>query len=212
MSRSRTTPMWVVVGALAVVALLAGKRLAPGERVEAPPIVLGSDAVAHAWGDTAMTPYLLRRLAAAAAGFPITGKFWLVAHPAPPHQVVGRAFSSLEDADRFKDSMPDGFEVYGPFVNAEERWGRGLFKLCKTGWTELCEPLREEIGEGPFDKVRIEWWNGEEVVGSVEYPGEAIDVVVFSPRAYDRFLYPFYVGEHGAERAWEMRKEHLGLP
>jgi hypothetical protein len=204
--------MWVVVGALAVVALLAGKRLAPGERAEAPPIVLGSDAIAHVWGDTAMTPYLLRRLAAAAEGSPVTGEFWLVVQAEPPHQVVGRAFSSLEDADRYKDSLPDGFEVYGPFDLPVGIRDSRLFRLCHSPWTELCEPQLEDFREGPFDKVRIEWWDGDEVVGSVDYAADQIDVVVFSPRAYDRFLYPFYVGEHGAERAFEMRKQHLGLP
>jgi hypothetical protein len=206
--------MWVVVGALAVVALLAGKRLAPGERAEAPPIVLGSDAVAHAWGDTAMTPYLLRRLAAAAGGFhEVAGEFWLVVHPEPPHHVVGQAFASLAAADSFVASQVPDHEVYGPFILLDGRIRFGVARIiCHTPWTELCQPLREEILEGAFDRVRIEWWDGDELRGETEYDAGRIDVIVFSPRAYDRFLYPFYVSEHGAERAFEMRREHLGLP
>jgi hypothetical protein len=206
---------------LAVVAAVVGTALVTGgllaayknELGESPvrPVIPSVELAQQAEEDgKPMSASLLRRLAEAAAGFPDISNIWIVMDPEPPHDMLGLYYMSREEAERERNNNAPSYGVYGPFTtqNTLRREIDVYFMACKNKWTEYtCRP-GEPIGwrSDEIDSLKILLFSGADTATERTFRGDSIvEAIVFGPRAYDRFMFPYNIRVFGAARANAMR-------
>ncbi len=155
----------------------------------------------------ALPASLLRRLAEVTDGQGISGRVYIVARYAFPHEVLG-VFQDRVRADAVV-ARGQGLGLFGPFETTIPLPPKFFVGGCVHDGTKsaygICPQRTAALPDVRSITLITRLQNGDSI--SVTYPGPTIDAVFFTLDAMDKFAFPYYTRLVGVEETARMRAD-----